>query len=121
MLDAVKKAGEESERLGAYARRFEQSLKDEGFYSQTGGQSDAPYDLLGDFFRGTKGLMLDMFRRPETVLKACDMLLPLEIEKGIQSTRRVGGKMCFIALHKGLDGFMSGNNSRNFTGRHCAN
>jgi uroporphyrinogen-III decarboxylase len=95
-------------------RRFEQNLKEEGYFSQSGGMADAPYDLLGDFFRGTKGLMLDVFRRPETVIKACEMILPLEIEKGVSSAKRSGGKMVFIALHKGLDGFMSPDQFKKF-------
>ncbi len=107
VLDTIKKAGQQFERFAAYARRFESLLKEEGFYSQTGGMADAPYDLLGDFFRGTKGMMLDIYRRPDTVIKACEKILPLEIEKGVNSARRSGGKLVFIALHKGLDGFMS--------------
>lgn len=107
ILDTIKKAGRQLKRFGTYSRRFEKMLKKEGFYSQTGGMADAPFDLLGDFLRGTKGMMLDMYRRPDTILKACEKILPMEIEKGVQSTKRAGGKLCFIALHKGLDGFMS--------------
>jgi uroporphyrinogen-III decarboxylase len=107
VLETLQNAGREAERAAFYGQRFEQALKEEGFPSQIGGQADAPYDFLGDFFRGTKGLMLDMFRRPETVIKACEMLLPLEIDKGISAANRSGGKLIFIALHKGLDGFMS--------------
>jgi len=51
--------------------------------------------------------MLDMFRRPDAVTKACEMLLPMEIERGVTSARRAGGKFVFMPLHKGLDGFMS--------------
>jgi len=107
ILDTIKKAGRQLKRFGTYSRRFEKMLKKEGFYSQTGGMADAPFDLLGDFLRGTRGMMLDMYRRPDTILKACEKILPMEIEKGVQSTKRAGGKLCFIALHKGLDGFMS--------------
>jgi len=107
ILDTLKKAGRESKRVGTYARRFEKQLKREGFFLQTGGMCQAPFDMLGDFFRGTKGIMLDMFRRPDAVLKACEMLLPMEIERGVTSARRAGGKFVFMPLHKGLDGFMS--------------
>lgn len=106
-LEALLKAGREAAIIGDYARRFDEKLKQEGFPTQSGGTCQAPYDILGDFLRGTKGLMLDMYRRPETVLKACEMLLPLEAERGINSAKASGGKMVFIALHKGLDGFMS--------------
>jgi uroporphyrinogen-III decarboxylase len=107
VLDTLKKAGQEFARFSAYFQRFEQALKEEGFYSQTGGFASAPFDLLGDYMRGTKGIMLDMYRRPEAVLKACEMLLPYEIQRGVNSAKRSGGKLVFIALHKGLDGFMS--------------
>jgi uroporphyrinogen-III decarboxylase len=107
MLDTIRKAGEEFERFVASAERFEKIMKEEGFYTQTGGLAQAPFDMLGDFLRGTKGMMLDMYRRPEMVLKACEKILPLEIQRGVNSTKRIGGKMVFIALHKGLDGFMS--------------
>jgi hypothetical protein len=106
-LEAMKKAGQEAARLGDYSRRFKQKLREEGFPTQGGGMAQAPFDLLGDFLRGTKGLMLDMYRRPDTVLKACEKLLPLEVERGINTSKMSGGKLVFIALHKGLDGFMS--------------
>ena len=61
-LDTLKKAGEESTRVASYARRFNEKLKEEGFPLQGGGGASTPFDVLGDFFRGTKGLMLDMYR-----------------------------------------------------------
>ena len=51
--------------------------------------------------------MLDMYRRPDILLKACEKLLPLAIENGINSAKRSGDQLVFIPLHKGLDGFMS--------------
>jgi hypothetical protein len=106
-LDAIKKAAIETTRLGDYSRRFDQKLKEEGFPSQGGGICQAPFDLLGDYLRGTKGLMLDMYRRPETVIRACDKLLPIEVARGINTAKASNSKIVFIALHKGLDGFMS--------------
>jgi len=107
ILDTLKKAGREAKRTGVYAHRFDKRLQDEGFFLQSGGVTQAPFDMLGDFLRGTKGMMLDMFRRPDAVIKACEKLLPMEIERGVTSARRSGGKFVFIPLHKGLDGFMS--------------
>jgi uroporphyrinogen-III decarboxylase len=106
-LDAMKKAGQEAERIGVYSRRFDETMREDGFPTQGGGMCQAPFDLLGDFLRGTKGLMLDMYRRPEIVLKAVEKLLPLEIERGVGTAKASRSKLVFIALHKGLDGFMS--------------
>ena len=90
-----------------HSRRYEERMTGEGFPVQRGGMSSAPFDVLGDALRGTKGLMLDMYRRPQTVLRAVEMLLPLMVERGVASAGRAGGRFVHIPLHKGLDGFMS--------------
>ncbi|MGC1404458.1 MAG: uroporphyrinogen decarboxylase family protein, partial [Thermodesulfobacteriota bacterium] len=72
-----------------------------------GGLCQAPFDTLGDFFRGTKGQMLDMYRRPEKVIQACEKLLPIRVEMGVNAARASGIPRVFIPIHKGLDGFMS--------------
>ena len=106
-LGTLVKAAREAERVGVYGRLFGKKLKEEGFPSLGGGKSYAPFDILSDYLRGTKGVMLDMYRRPEPLIKACEKMLPLAVEKGISSARRTGTKLVFIPLHKGLDGFMS--------------
>jgi hypothetical protein len=109
VLETLLEAGQAQARMLDYTVRFNQKLSQEGFPSQGGGAALSPYDLIGDLLRGTKGLMLDLYRRPETVIKACEKILPLEIERGISSARRTKSKLVFIPLHKGLDGFMSTN------------
>jgi len=106
-LEAAKQAGREAGRLGYYARLYEERMRAEGFPTQGGGVALAPFDRLGDNLRGTKGIMLDMYRRPDTVLRAIDMILPIEKETAIASARRAGSRFVHIPLHKGLDGFMS--------------
>ena len=104
---AMQKAGEEAMRVAAYSRRYNQKAKEEGFPMQTGAFTQAPFDTLGDFFRGTKGIMLDMYRRPETLMKACERLLPFMLEIALNATKASGNPRVFIPIHKGLDGFMS--------------
>jgi hypothetical protein len=106
-LDVLKDAGRENMRILSYAGKFDEEMIRSGFPIHASGTSQAPFDLLGDYLRGTKGLMLDMYRQPQNVLKACELLLPQTIDMGIQSAQRSNAKMVFIALHKGLDGFMS--------------
>jgi hypothetical protein len=106
-LEAMKKAGEEVLRIGSYSTRFSAKLKEEGFPLPSGSGTQAPFDTLGDFFRGTKGLMLDMYRQPEMVLKACDHLLPMMAETAIKGAKVSGNPRVSIPLHKGIDGFMS--------------
>lgn len=106
-LEVLKKAGQESARIGAYARKYGEKTKEAGFPLQAGAISQAPYDTLGDFFRGTKGIMLDMYRRPDKVIKACEHLLPFMIEMAVNGYKVSGNPRVFIPIHKGLDGFMS--------------
>lgn len=106
-LNALRDAGNEAIRLASYSRRFAEKAKEEGFPLQFGGMTQAPFDTLGDFLRGTKELMLDMYRRPEKVIKACEKLLPYMFDLAVGPAKASGNPRIFIPLHKGLDGFMS--------------
>ena len=106
-METLLNAAKAAERIGSYSQRFKATLKEEGFPVAGGGVTIAPFDILGDTLRGTKGVMLDMYRRPDVLLKACEKLLPLAVENGVNSAKRSGDRFVFIPLHKGLDGFMS--------------
>lgn len=106
-LDILKKAGEKSQQISQYARLYAQKAREAGFPMQYGGFSQAPFDTLGDYFRGTKGAMLDMYRRPEKVIKACERMLPIMLEVAVNASKTSGNPRIFIPIHKGLDGFMS--------------
>jgi uroporphyrinogen-III decarboxylase len=106
-LDVLKRAGQESMKVASYAKKFREEARKQGFPLQLGGFTQAPFDTLGDYFRGTKGIMLDMYRRPQKIEKACEALLPLMIENGVSGFKGSGNPRIFIPLHKGLDGFMS--------------
>jgi uroporphyrinogen-III decarboxylase len=103
----LKEAAKESERILSYAAKYGKIITEAGFPANYGGFSQVPFDTLGDFFRGTKGLMLDMYRRPEKVLAAVDKLLPIMIRIGVTSAKRSGNPRIFIPLHKGVENFMS--------------
>jgi uroporphyrinogen-III decarboxylase len=105
-LERLVKAGKEAGRIVSGAVAYAKKMRALGFPQQFGGLSQAPFDTLSDFFRGTRGAMLDMFRVPEKVLQACEKLLPIMLEFGLGARRR-GHKRIFIPIHKGLDGFMS--------------
>ena len=79
-----------------------------------GGATKAPYDILGDTMRGTRGLVLDKFRRPEKVLEACERLVPLAIDWGVRACNVNRHPLVFIPLHKGADGFLSDADFRTF-------
>lgn len=106
-MEALEKAGNEAIRFSIYSRRFSEKAKEEGFPLQFGSMTQTPFDTLGDFLRGTKGLMIDLYRRPEKVIKVCEKLLPYMFEMAVGLAKASGNPRVFIPLHKGLDGFMS--------------
>jgi uroporphyrinogen-III decarboxylase len=52
-------------------------------------------------------MLMDLRRRPEKLLKACDVLLPHMLELALGSCKISGIPICFIPLHKCMDNFMS--------------
>ncbi|MCL5735259.1 MAG: uroporphyrinogen decarboxylase [Actinobacteria bacterium] len=78
-----------------------------GFPGYFAGGSKAPFDILGDTLRGTKEVIMDMFRRPDKVLAACERLVPVAINWALKRPGQLGSPVIFLPLHKGADGFMS--------------
>jgi uroporphyrinogen-III decarboxylase len=72
-----------------------------------GGITKAPFDAIGDTLRGTRGIMMDMFRRPDKLIAAMERFVPLLVEVGVRTASRAGHPIVFMPLHKGADGFMS--------------
>jgi uroporphyrinogen-III decarboxylase len=67
----------------------------------------APFDVIGDTLRGTQGIITDMFRRPDKLLEAIDVVTKLMIESVITSANANKGLTAMFPLHKGADGWMS--------------
>ena len=76
--------------IATYAMRFTKEAREAGFPMQFGAVTQAPFDTLSDFFRGMKGTMLDMYRRPEKVIQACEKLLPFMIEMAVNGDPGLG-------------------------------
>jgi len=106
-IEILLQAGAESLKMQTRARAFAQEMTDLGFPSQCSSVAYAPFDYIGDFFRGTRGVMLDMYRNPEKLLAAMDKITPAITRAALNSARGSGINRCLMTLHKGLDGFMS--------------
>ena len=103
LLEAGRQCFEWISVLGPYLEQIKQT----GFPFYAGGATKAPFDVLGDSFRGTVQLMMDLYRRPEKVLAAMDRLVPLMVGTGAAGAVANNNPLVFIPLHKGADGFMS--------------
>jgi hypothetical protein len=85
-----------------------------GFPTVLGGFTKAPFDVVGDTLRGTKGIMLDIYRQPAKLIQAMEALVPLMIGMGIANAQQTGNPLIFIPLHKGADGFLSDEQFKKF-------
>ncbi len=106
MRDAFKRmiaAGEEIERQQKILFEFNKEALEMGFPAGRGGMGIAPFDVLGDFLRGTQGTAIDMFRQPEKLLEAIDVITEINIKRYIDTA----GHLVSFPLHKGDDTFMS--------------
>ncbi len=74
-----------------------------------GGVGGAPFDTVTSFLRGMKGSMLDMYRRPEKLLKACEVILERRIAQAIPAdpTHRDYPQKIAMPLWRGDLVFMS--------------
>ncbi len=107
-------AGEEAARWFSMLRETGATFAARGYPSFAGGFSKAPFDVLGDSLRGTRGVLMDMLRRPDELLEACERMVPFMVKYGVETCRASNGVMVFMPLHKGADGFMSNAQFRKF-------
>lgn len=106
-LKALIDAGTEAMGWIQKAGAYDVQAKSMGFPPIWGGASKAPFDIIADTLRGTKGIMLDMYRRPDKLLKALERVTPLAVKQGLRGAEMSGVPTVFMPLHKGADGFMS--------------
>ena len=104
---ALFEAGAEALKWAGAVGGFDGEMATLGFPNVLGGFTKAPFDTIGDTLRGTKGIMLDMYRQPDKLLQALEALTPIMIGMGLGAAQQTGNPVIFMPLHKGADGFLS--------------
>ncbi|MDK2815531.1 MAG: hypothetical protein PWR22_159 [Moorella sp. (in: firmicutes)] len=84
----------------------EKWAKEYGIVPSGTGLTKAPFDTLGDALRGTKGILLDLRRRPEKVQAACEAIVPHNIAYAMITAGGDTSLPCFAPLHKGAYPFL---------------
>jgi hypothetical protein len=113
-LKVLMEVGQMAFEWGGHIGAFEKEAQEQGFVNGVGGFTKAPYDVIGDTLRGTRGIMMDMYRNPGQLLKALERLTPLMTKLGLGGPLQSGNPIVFIPLHKGADGFMSDDQFKTF-------
>ena len=83
MTDGLERLAKASRDVGGWAQATFAKIGEMmslGFPPYYGGATKAPFDILGDTLRGTRGVVTDLYRRPEKVLAACERLVPVAID-----------------------------------------
>jgi hypothetical protein len=119
-LSKLMLAGEEARRWQPRITAANRRLSELGYpdlRGSLGGVGAAPFDRLGDNLRGQRGIGLDMYRQPEKLLEAMDVITRktlLEIKRRSGPNTLGGSPIIGFPLHKGADGFMSDKQFRTF-------
>ena len=106
-FQAIVDAGRELAKWWEAVEECSQKVMAEGFPSFRGGMAMAPFDTFADTLRGTRGIVMDMYRQPDKLLEAMEKVTPLNIEGAVSAANASGGPIIFMPLHKGDDSFMS--------------
>jgi uroporphyrinogen-III decarboxylase len=89
-----------------------------GYPQLSGGMAGVPFDMYSDFLRGTLLSLADLYTNTEYVERYIDE----DIEKTLAMIRATKGhsegQHVFMALHKGMDGFMSDAHYRKYYWKH---
>jgi Uroporphyrinogen decarboxylase (URO-D) len=113
-LKALMEAGSEAWKWGEIVIALDKEMSGLGFPDFFGGGCKAPFDTIGDTLRGTRGIMMDMYRQPNKLLKALEAFTPLMVKMGASAAKMNGNPIVFIPLHKGADGFLSDEQFKKF-------
>jgi hypothetical protein len=118
MAKLVVKAGRETEKFRKVIGDGVEDLAELGFPPvwMLGGIMGAPFDVVSSALRGMQGAMIDMFRRPDKLLAACDMILERRIARAVPADPKKRGnpKRAGMPLWRGDKKFMSEKQFENF-------
>jgi hypothetical protein len=107
MLHKMMEAGNELMKVLGVVGQTAGMIASSGFPGMGSSIVKTPCDYLGDTLRGTKNIMMDMYRRPDDLLAACEAYVPVLIKAAIAASDRGGSPAAMYVLHKGADAFMS--------------
>jgi hypothetical protein len=113
-LEKLAAAGRESQAWGGAIYPMLGRLVADGFPGLVQCMSKAPFDVIGDTLRGVRGVIMDLFRRPDEVLEACNRLAPVMVKWVTRRANPYTSPLVFMPLHKGADSFMSAEQFQKF-------
>ena len=101
-FEALAKAAREVMEWRRVMRDCLLEIKSMGFPEFFSALTHAPFDYFGDFRRGTRGILTDIYRYPEEVKAVCDRIASVMAEWGVRFAKLTGNPVVVFRLHKGI-------------------
>lgn len=118
MVETLWKLNDFYEEFRRRSAELDEKVRQMGYPKLDGGMAGVPFDSYSDFLRGTLLSLADLYTNTEYIERYIDE----EIEKTLDMIRATKGqnegKHVFMALHKGMDGFMSDAHYRKYYWKH---
>jgi len=105
MFENLAELGEMLVEYAKQSKAFAAEIDALGYPQMCAGAAIVSFDSYSDFLRGTFAASMDIYDRPEVVKEFINTLTKLNVAK-IQASP-TPGRMIFIPMHKGMDGFLS--------------
>ncbi|MCL2826147.1 MAG: hypothetical protein FWD72_01935 [Eggerthellaceae bacterium] len=114
MVETLWKIDEMKQALNVKMAQLDAAMEAEGCVVPAKGFAAVPFDSYSDFYRGTLEAMVDMTQHTDVI----DGFRETELQNMLGMVRMQGqflkGKWVFMALHKGMDTYMSPEQYRKF-------
>jgi hypothetical protein len=108
MLESLIRIAKEAVAWQTETASLTRELVDLGYFCRNAPiMLGAPFDAVSDFLRGMRGTMLDMYRVPDKLLRACELMCRIHLENISKLPAVSEFTPAFMALHRGAHGFMS--------------
>jgi hypothetical protein len=107
-LKSLVQLGEEYQTWAAVDADFVRQVEEAGFpLSYGAAYGHTAFDVIADYYRGLRGVMMDMFRVPDKLLAAIDLFTDMMISWLITDAQLTDNHRVPLWLHRGQDLFMS--------------
>ncbi len=120
MLEDLWKLNELNLEYRKNVEKLDKAVYELGYPVFRKGGAAVPFDMYSDHLRGTLLSLADLYERPEEIERYINETIGPQLENIRRMGRMPGmkGKHVFMALHKGIDGFMSGEHYRDYYWKH---
>jgi uroporphyrinogen-III decarboxylase len=107
LFKVIDAAAQEQAKLQKVTMECARIALETGYPPLMGGMMLAPFDTVADMLRGTRGSAMDMFRQPEKLLEALEVIVERSRESAVGMANMARSPIVFVPMHKGDDSFMS--------------